>query len=241
MDRKKTLIRLLNYARACLQEFSDSIPESEHTLIGEPDHWTAKDHLAHIAYWQADFNHRLARRDKQTPQATDVDKENLKVFHLYRDKTWLEVRQLLDETFQGFSRDLRLLSEEDLQSMTLLPSISNRALWQSIIGNGIVHPLSHLGMVYSERGDRHKTIDIEETILEDLQSLDESSKWRSMNIYNLACAYSLAGYPDKAIEQLKEALQLNPELTDWSTHDPDLNPLHELVEYKKLYSIPANH
>jgi tetratricopeptide (TPR) repeat protein len=147
----------------------------------------------------------------------------------------------LDDTFQDFSRDLRLLSEEDLQSTTLLPSISNRALWQAIIGNGIVHPLSHLGMVYSERGDRHKTVEIEETILEDLQSLDESSRWRSTNIYNLACAYSLAGFHEKAIEQLKEALQLNPELTEWSTHDPDLAPLRELADYKKLYSNPTSH
>lgn len=240
MDRKKTLIRLLNYSRACLQEFADSIPENEHNVPGEPEHWTAKDHLAHIAHWQANFNHRLAKREKQPPQVTDVDKENLKVFHQYKDKSWLEVRKFLDETFQDFSRDLRLLSEEDLQSSTLLPSISNRALWQSIIGLGIVHALSHLGMVYSERGDCKKTVEIEETILEDLQSLDESQKWRGTNIYNLACAYSLAGFYDKAIEGLKESLQLNPELTEWSTHDPDLASIRGLPEFKSVYSITEN-
>ncbi len=240
MDRKKTLIRLLNYSRACLQEFADSIPENEHNIPGDPDHWTAKDHLAHIAHWQANFNHRLANRENQPPQATDVDKENLKVFHLYKDKSWLEIRKLLDETFQEFSRDLRLLSEEDLQSSTLLPSISNRALWQSIIGLGIVHALSHLGMVYSERGDCKKTVEIEETILEDLQSLDESQKWRGTNIYNMACAYSLAGFYDKAIEGLKESLHLNPELTEWSTHDPDLAAIRGLPGFKNVYIITEN-
>ncbi len=240
MERKKTLIRLLNYSRACLQEFADSIPENEHNIAGDPDNWTAKDHLAHIAHWQANFNHRLATREKQPPMATDVDKENLKIFHQYKDKSWLEVRKLLDDTFQEFSRDLRLLSEEDLQSPTLLPSISNRALWQSVIGSGIIHALSHLGMVYSQRGDCLKTVEIEETILEDLQSLDESQKWRGTNIYNLACAYSLAGNHDKAIDGLKESLRLNPELTEWSTHDPDLAAIRGLPEYTNLYQSSEN-
>lgn len=239
MVRKKTLVRLLNYSRACLQEFADSIPESEHHLVGEPDHWTAKDHLAHIAHWQADCNHRLAKREKQPPQATDVDKENLKVFLQYRDKSWLEIRKMLDDTFQEFSRDLRLLSEEELLSNTIMPTISNRALWQTIVGNGIIHCLSHLGMVYSERGDKHKTIEIEETILEDMQSLDETPKWRGTNIYNLACAYSLAGFSDKAIEHLRQSLEMNPELTEWSSHDPDLASIRDLPEYKILYPEPA--
>lgn len=235
MERKKTLIRLLNYSRACLQEFADSIPETEHNLVGEPDRWTAKDQLAHIAHWQADFNHRLAQREKQPPQATDVDKENLKVFHQYRDKSWLEIRKLLDDTFQEFSRDLRLLSEEELLSSTIMPTISNRALWRSIVGSGIIHCLSHLGIVYSERGDKNKTIEIEETILEDMQSLDEDPKWQGTNIYNLACAYALAGFSDKAVEKLKIALEMNPDLTEWSSHDTDLDSIRNMPEYISLY------
>ena len=47
-------------------------------------------------------------------------------------------------------------------------------------------------------------------------------------LYNLACAESLAGRSDAALEHLRRALELRPEWTEMATADDDLAALHEL-------------
>jgi hypothetical protein len=54
--------------------------------------------------------------------------------------------------------------------------------------------------------------------------------------YNMACMYSLSGNLDAAVEELRHALQLRPDLTEWSKQDPDLNQLRDRDDLKALYS-----
>jgi hypothetical protein len=65
--------------------------------------------------------------------------------------------------------------------------------------------------------------------------LDPSSSWQGTARYNLACHYALIGEAEKAIDGLREALELNPRLTDWSKEDPDFAPLREDPRYMALY------
>lgn len=44
-------------------------------------------------------------------------------------------------------------------------------------------------------------------------------------LYNLACAESLAGRADAAVEHLRRAIELRPELEAWAREDEDLLPL----------------
>ena len=69
-----------------------------------------------------------------------------------------------------------------------------------------------------------------------LSELDESQSWQGVVRYNLACHYALAEETATAIEQLREALRLNPELTEWSKEDSDLASLREEPGYKALYT-----
>jgi hypothetical protein len=54
--------------------------------------------------------------------------------------------------------------------------------------------------------------------------------------YNLACHYALSGEIETAIEKLREALEMNPELTEWSKEDADLACLREEPGYRALYA-----
>jgi tetratricopeptide (TPR) repeat protein len=238
MERKKQILRLISYTQACLLEFSGQVPEDQRTAVGLVDHWTAKDHLAHIAHWKCVFNHRLQKREKAEKPVIDIDKENAKIFEHYKVKSWEDVIKLLEEADKDFTHQVRLVSEEDLNSTTILPHIQQRPLWQDMVGNGCTHALSHLGMIYVETGHPEKAIDIQNKIMEDLQSLDDSPKWRGTNIYNLACFYGVAGKCEEAVRLLKEALGLNPGLLEWSRHDPDFNAIRGQKEYEELY-IPA--
>ena len=47
--------------------------------------------------------------------------------------------------------------------------------------------------------------------------------WRGTIRYNLACHYALRGESAKAIATLAQALHSNPDLTEWSQQDSDLD------------------
>jgi hypothetical protein len=68
-----------------------------------------------------------------------------------------------------------------------------------------------------------------------LMALDESPSWQGVAVYNLACFYALAGEKEQSISNLKEALRLNPALTDWSKQDPDFDSIREDSEYSAIY------
>jgi hypothetical protein len=235
MDRKKTIIRLINYSWNELQDYIASIPPEERDLVSAPDSWSVKDHLAHLAHWQVHFNNQLSRKIKSDVQVTDLDKENLRIYNLYKNKSWPDVVSLVDDACQGFTKHLKALSEDDLNSTEIIRSISNRPLWRTIIGQTIVHVLSHLSMLYGSQGKLEKSVRMQECILEDLQSLDDSPKWQAMNIYNIACAYALAGDSRNAIRLVRESLDLNQELTGWAQEDPDLASLKDKPEFLNLF------
>ncbi len=235
MERKKTIIRLINYTWNEVQEFTATVPSADREKESLPDDWSAKDHLAHLAHWQIHFNDQLSRKIKSDDPITDLDKENLRIYNLHKNKSWQEVMDMVDDACQGFTRHVKAMSEDDLNSVEIITAISNRPLWRTIMGNTIVHALSHLSMLYSGAGDTDKAVSIQERILDDMQSLDESPRWRGTNIYNLACAYALADKKEKAMYYLKESLSINPELSSWASQDPDLETLRGLPEYRQLF------
>jgi hypothetical protein len=68
-----------------------------------------------------------------------------------------------------------------------------------------------------------------------LTSLDDSPDWQGTIRYNNACSYSLLGDRETAIDELREALKLDPGLTEWSQQDPDFEPIRGEARYKALY------
>jgi tetratricopeptide (TPR) repeat protein len=94
----------------------------------------------------------------------------------------------------------------------------------------------HLGPLFIERGEKEYATELQEEAAKLLLELDESQSWQGVVGYNLACHYALAGETKIAIEKLREALELNPELTEWSKEDSDLASLREEPGYIALYT-----
>jgi hypothetical protein len=73
-------------------------------------------------------------------------------------------------------------------------------------------------------------------ILEEMTSLEDSDSWQGTNLYNDACYQALFGDRERAVEILEKALSLNPELTEWSKQDSDLDSLRKMKAFKAIYS-----
>jgi hypothetical protein len=61
------------------------------------------------------------------------------------------------------------------------------------------------------------------------------SDWRNVARYNLACFYALTGQKKKAMAELRESLQTNPDLIEWSKRDSDLDSLRDDPAFQALY------
>src|SRR5262245_39951541 len=49
---KPLLLGLLRQAQVSQNEFFQQLPPAELTAAGTPDHWAAKDHVAHMTFWR---------------------------------------------------------------------------------------------------------------------------------------------------------------------------------------------
>ncbi len=234
MERKKQLIRLTNYSHEILQELIVNTPVEELVKFGQVDQWSFKDHMAHLAHWLDRFNHRLIKRDKNYKEIVDYEKENSRIWQLTHDIEWQVIHNNLEKSYLEVTQYLRSLSEEDLLATDMLYPPDKRPLWDAILSNTCAHTITHVGLIYNERGNYQKSVELMEKIMDDLQEFDPSPKWRGTNIYNLACLNALAGNQTNALELLRESFSFNPALVEWAPKDTDLASLWEHSAFIKM-------
>jgi tetratricopeptide (TPR) repeat protein len=237
MERKKQIIRLTNYSLEIIRELISQTSSEDLEKAGLVDRWSFKDHMAHLAHWLDRLNHRLIKRDKNYKEITDIDRENARIWELYHASEWNVIHSKLGKAYADIIQHLRLLSEEDLCAKDILYPPEDRPLWNSILGDTCTHTITHAGQIYNEKGKYQKSVEILDKVLDDLQSLDPTPRWRGTNIYNLACLHSLAGNHGKALELMRESFTLRPDLIEWSQKDPDLVTLREHQGFNDLINV----
>jgi tetratricopeptide (TPR) repeat protein len=164
------------------------------------------------------------------------DATNARIFELHRHESWERIAGGLDDVNQRLLDALQMLSELDLMDPARNPWRNKRPAWVSIAGNSFTHPIVHLAQYAFEHGDPERGTHLNELAAERLMKVDDSPSWRATAVYNLACAYAMGGQREKAIANLRQALELNPDLTEWSKKDPDLTSLHGDPDYLAIYA-----
>jgi len=213
------------------------LPEEERTACGVADQWCAKDILAHDAFWKehlADNIQRVERGEKPKP-IDDYNQASLECFEANKDRPCEDIVAFSDRVHSEFVEAVTHLGEDGLKSEEAWPGQEGRPVWQSLVGTAYTHPITHLAQYQAEHGRGDQCVELWQEAVELLGGLDDSSRWQGLMQYNMACMYSLSGNLDAALEELREALRLRPDLTEWSKQDPDLNPLRERPDFKALY------
>ncbi len=237
MPTKTQLLDLFDWAYREKLAFLDSLTAAERDIPGAVDAWGSKDLLTHSLYWESRMMDNLMRTDgERPPQIDDIDHENARIFEEMHGMTWDEVRALLDATHQRIADYITATPDGVLSGSEHSPWRDNRAIWQGIMGNTVSHTLLHLAQWHAEHGRRDAATRMQELLAERVIALDDSTDLRGVTLYNLACYYSLAGYKEKAIARLTEALISYPNLTEWSKEDPDFNSIREDPEFQAIYS-----
>jgi hypothetical protein len=233
---KTELTELLEKGYQAEKEFIASLSNEERNAEGTFEHWTAKDNVAHNAFWRKRHaDNVLEVLTGAFPTEEDTDDINEEVYAQYKDQTWDEVKTLLDTSFNRMGEAFAALSEDDLQNDKFYPWDQGRPLWRELVVNIYTHVILHLSEWNIKKGNKPRAAEMYRELISHLITLDDSPDWQGTIRYNNACSFSLLGDKETAISELGEALKLNPGLTDWSKEDQDFEPIREEAGYKALY------
>jgi hypothetical protein len=230
------LTELLQKGYEVEKEFIASLSDEERNAEGTFEHWSAKDIIAHNAYWR---NHHaedvLAVLAGKTPTHVEDDQINGEVYSRYKDQSWEDIDTQVDAGMKRMGEAIASISADDLQRDDFYPWEQGVPLWREIVGNIYSHPVIHLSEWHIKRGNPARAAEMYREMTGQLISLDDGPAWQGTIRYNNACSFSLLGDKETAINELREALKLNPGLTEWSRQDSDFEPIRGEAGYQALY------
>ncbi|MGD8402444.1 MAG: ClbS/DfsB family four-helix bundle protein [Anaerolineales bacterium] len=230
------LIELLEKGDRLEKDFMASLSAEERDANGTFEHWSPKDIVAHNYYWRKHHaEDALEVLAKKSPTQNDEDEINAEVYTQYKDKSWGEIETLIETGLKRMREAIDGLSEDELQSDKFYPWDQGRPLWRELVTNIYTHPIIHLSEWYIKKGNPSRAAEMYQEMTDQLATLDNGPEWQGTIRYNNACSFSLLGDKEKAINELREALKLNPRLTEWSQEDSDFEPIRDEPEYKALY------
>jgi hypothetical protein len=235
---KSQVLELLAYSHDQQQAFVAELSEAERAEVGTPEHWSAKDHIAHTMTWQRRLVDRLAivARGETPPSFDDFLHENERNFAAQRNRPWADV--LADDAcvHAELLAAVSAVSDADLTEPQRFDWMNGRPLLDSVFGNTLWHVQEHLAQYSRDRGDVPRARAIHETFVTMLDQASMPAVVQGDARYNLACFYALTGDASAALTMLAEALRLNPQLTAWSRQDPDFASLRAVPAYQALYA-----
>jgi tetratricopeptide (TPR) repeat protein len=221
-------------SRSFRQQLIADLQPTERTTTGTWENWSIKDELAHVIAWQLNSLARLAAliHAETVPDFSETEKINRAIYDTNRDRTLADIVAEGDRAHADFVALIQAMTEDDLIEPARFSDQERRSLAAQIMGNGYEHPIVHYAEYYRRRGDLARATQLHEA---SVAAVADWPEWYGTARYNLACFYALSGQKEKALHELREALQLQPDLIEWSKQDADLVSLHGDPAYQALY------
>ena len=235
---KAKLLEAVAHGRADQQAFVEQLGDEERSADGTPELWSAKDHLAHMNFWRRESIARLeaATHGEVPPNLDDFQPLNEATFEAERLTPWADLLAESERLFAAVGPALAPLSEEELTDPHRYAWRNGEPLAWTVIGTFLEHPAEHYGQFYRERGNTARALARYQETVQVMRAFFGASEVYGNALYNLGCYYAQAGETDAAIDAVRQSLQLNPALVEWSRQDGDLDSLRHLPAFQALYS-----
>jgi tetratricopeptide (TPR) repeat protein len=235
---KPQLRRLLEMAHQRQLAQIAALSDAARAEAGTPERWSVKDHLAHTTYWKERTAERLAAAAQgAAPLADSEDFQpiNEANFEHARQRPWADILADDARIHAELLARLDALSEEELVDPTCFGWANGDALLTYVLGS-VGHVQGHIAQYLSDRGDLEGATRVHEGFVQAMTGADLPAVAHAHGRYNLACFYAATGRTEQALDLLREALRLHPDLTDWSQQDPDFASLRDDPRYRALYT-----
>jgi hypothetical protein len=158
---KGEFVRTITSAQSDIAHIIEGVSD-DRLLEVVVDEWTAKDVLAHLAWWQEhsarlteDFS-AMREPDEMTHPGTTTDEINDYVYRQHLSDTSEVTRLAFTQSFQRLLAALEPLSDDDLFGRDRCPWLNGGALSEMILGDSSLHYRQHMANLepLSERGSR---------------------------------------------------------------------------------------
>jgi len=227
---KPRLLDLLRQAQINQNTFFQQLSPTELEIIGEPDYWSAKDHVAHLTFWRRRFVIKLQAllRQERPPESGDFEKINPLMFAENRYRTWPDILAESDRVYEELIALTEQMQEEDLTAFGRFDWIhEGLPLYLLYMGNCYEHSQIHMGYYLTERHDVQRATMLHEEWTSRVTEIEEAPAALKGNlIYNLACFYATHDQLEKARVTLQQAIALYPQNGEFARTDPDLADLY---------------
>ncbi len=226
------ILDLLREARLDERAFVESLDASEREAAGTPERWSAKDHVAHIAFWREQLARRLRAVLDHEPQPDLEDWESLnpRVFEEHRHTAWRNVLDHAERAYAAHTALIERLTDEDLGSFDRFDWLPDgQPLFVAVMGSSYEHAQVHLAQFHLERGDVVQARRICERWTARVVEARAPDAMKGVALYNLACFQATHDELERAGANLERALALypGPRLREFSLTDPDLVALRD--------------
>jgi tetratricopeptide (TPR) repeat protein len=227
---KKRLLETLVASQDREQELDQLVDD----VRTDPERWTAKDHVAHLAHWRRYAAQVLTsvRMGSLPPRADDVDEVNAGVHDANRERLADDVKESGHITYAELARAIEDCSDEDL--LKPRPGREQDAVWEVVPGNCHLHLGEHLGFWHEAQGDRNAADRAQLWMLGVHEAAFSEPRSQAFGIYNLGCYFARQGRAAEALPRIKRSIELHPDLKEWARTDKDIDPIRDEAELRAI-------
>ncbi len=236
MSKAEQLVALLEAGRAEQEKIYAALPEAERVANGTWEKWSPKDFLGHFYFWQNSLLNVFDTLNQTPPELEPFEVRNQKNYRYQETRSYDDVYTDYRASLNNIIEHVKNFSDAELSESGHFPRLPNGSLQATILGNSYTHTLSHLGELYAKRGEPEKGFELQEQAAAKMMEFDPSPRNKGVTLYNLACAYGVAGKATRAAELLREAFLLRPDLLEFSKEDGDFNTVRDQPEFQALYA-----
>jgi tetratricopeptide (TPR) repeat protein len=222
---KPILLDLLRQAQISQNAFFQKLAPAELAIIGTPEYWSAKDHVAHLTFWRQRLVLRLQATIQKAPQSASDDFEQINpiIFEEQRFRSWPDILSESDRVYAELITVSEQLTEEDLTTFNRFDwTYGGEPLYTAFMGNCYEHTQQHLAQYSLDRHDLERAIDTYEVWANRVVEAEVPEILKGYIFYNLACFYTTHTRLEKAASALQQAFTLYPATREFALTDPDL-------------------
>jgi hypothetical protein len=233
MTHDEQLIDLLAWTRAERNRWMTGLSAAEREAAGQADAWAARDLTAHFAEWDEVLRELLVAvvEGYEPPSLPDDDEINQLFFERNRGLSWAEVTGKAAGACEALAAQVRGMPLEVLAA----PSRpGGRPIRTNMVFSNVDHALRHMSENLMARGERDAADALMIEGARRMAVIDDSAPYRGAITYNLACHFALNGRPDRAIDTLREALAIAPDMAGYARQDGDFAGLRDNPAFQTL-------
>ena len=190
--------------------------------------WSAKDHLAHLAWWRMRTARTMAalRTGGEPPPAVADDDgvQNAIVYAELKDRPAEDVKGDARASWLRLREEVALATDEDLSRPN--PRRPEAQVWEGVPG-AVGHAGTHIWSCLLDAGEETRALDVALWSAQVEGRFFNTPRQLADSRYNLACVYARLGRAAEALPLLRASFEANPDLAAWARKDRDLDGIRE--------------